>query len=320
LTSALTVTVGFAALIAMTGCGKDSTADKSSQDDLHQVNATKTEDPKNEAVDNLTEPPGPLHAFRNSPEEELIQKNGEWTYVNTCMKKEGMESNMEKPTLDSIKLPDQYTDIDWGIISLQSAKENGYRNGPKPDREPPNDGKEYFMDTWGRFTPAPQYSDEEKARNSVSQKCLSQYGDAKDAYAGFMTNDEGAEEGGIHMTAQAQAKTDPRVLEATQKWSACMKEAGYDFATPKDAASFVWDNKSQYDDPDEKEKKTAVKDFECKKSTNLMTVWYDVLHEKESGLIDQHRPVLEKSRNQANRRVEFAQKVIANNGTSLDIK
>jgi predicted ATP-binding protein involved in virulence len=209
-------------------------------------------------------------------------------------------------------------DYDWGIVSLQNAKENGYREGSKQET-PANDGQEGISISDGKggkkFVP---YKDEaEKEYYKHQPICQSQYTTAMIDYAGTISQDEDKKLSETRTVAKSQAKTDSHVLEATAKWGACMKEAGFDFKTPQDASSFEWTRPQG--DPDEKEKKTAVKDFECKKSTNLMTTWYDVLHEKESGLIDQYRPILEKSKNQEKKWVEFAQKVIANGGTSLDV-
>jgi hypothetical protein len=301
--------------ITLTSCGSGSNTNSSSQNDLHQVNSgetSKSELPENK--DWISEPHGPLKDFRNSEEDELIISIGEWTHANVCMQKAGLTNDSAKPTLDSNKTKILPTiDYDWGIVNLENAKENGYRDG-LPEKNELNGQTEGLldMDEKGNRILRPYKDDNEKEMYQVSGKCLAEYDDAESKFFDFhLTDDENKKDGELITTAKAQAKSDTRVLSKVKEWSTCMKSAGFDYSTPQDASA-----KYDYlhDTIDDQEKRTAVKDFECKKSTGLMDVWYEVLHEKQRNLIDQYRPILEKEKNHDKKRVEFAQKVIASNG------
>jgi hypothetical protein len=296
----------------LTSCGSGSSTNSSSQGDLHQVSSEKSNSELPENKDWILEPHGPLDDFKNSDEDELIIKIGKWTYMNSCLQKVGHTNDKPKPTLDSTKVLLHPIDYEWGIVSLENAKENGYRSGPSSEVIDETGGKDglYFIDDEGGRRVIPYKDDNEKDKYHQMGICDDTYNDAEYKFVGFlMTQDESNKEAELGSTAKTQAKSDSKVLSKVREWSTCMKSAGFDYATPQDASSFAWP-----EEPDEKEKKTAVKDFECKKSTGLMDVWYEVLHEKQRNLIDQYRPILEKSRDQEKKWVEFAQKVIANNG------
>ncbi|MDR1448513.1 MAG: hypothetical protein LBI63_06140 [Candidatus Ancillula sp.] len=299
--------------ITLTSCGSGSNTNSSSQSDLHQVSSgetTKTELPENK--DYIFEPRGPLDDFKNSDEDELIISIGEWTHKNLCLQKVGRTNNDAKPTLDSSK-PKIWPTIDynWGIVSLENAKENGYRPGSEhgdlngqTEGVMSNDGK-------GNTTTRPYKDDDEKESYLQSGACSKEYDNAESKSFDFhLTDDEDKKDVELITTPKTQAKSDTRVLSKVKEWSTCMKSAGFDYATPQEASSFAW----PAEEPEDQEKRTAIKDFECKKSTGLMDVWYEVLHEKQRILIDQYRPILEKEKNHDKKRVEFAQKVIANNG------
>ncbi|WNI31321.1 hypothetical protein [Streptomyces sp. ITFR-6] len=66
------------------------------------------------------------------------------------------------------------------------------------------------------------------------------------------------------------AKRDHNVKNAAAKWKACMRAAGFDYATPWDAAR-KWGAKG---DPVKREIATAVSDVICKKKTGIVTIWF----------------------------------------------
>nr|BFE72341.1 hypothetical protein GCM10020092_056420 [Actinoplanes digitatis] len=74
-------------------------------------------------------------------------------------------------------------------------------------------------------------------------------------------------------TGFAQAETDDRVTAVVGTWSACMKQQGYAFKTPFDAAASA---KIDTPAPSTVEIKTAVADVTCKRKTNLVGVFYGV--------------------------------------------
>ncbi|MEU5107523.1 MULTISPECIES: hypothetical protein [unclassified Streptomyces] len=64
-------------------------------------------------------------------------------------------------------------------------------------------------------------------------------------------------------------KRDQSVRSVVSHWSACMKTAGFDYATPWGAAS-KWGAEG---DPLEREIATAEADVKCKQQTKMVAVW-----------------------------------------------
>jgi len=81
---------------------------------------------------------------------------------------------------------------------------------------------------------------------------------------------------------------DSRFAAAEQSWSACMKDKGFDYATPDDARS---DATQPSTDP-AKQKAIAVADVACKVSTNLVGVGVAVQTAYQQEYIDSHREEL----------------------------
>lgn len=87
---------------------------------------------------------------------------------------------------------------------------------------------------------------------------------------------------------------DSRYLAAAARWSACMKEQGFDYATPKDAQSAAFDYTSPMP---ERERMTLAKaDVECKVSTNLVGVAVAVETAYQNRYIASHQLQLEQMR------------------------
>jgi hypothetical protein len=81
-----------------------------------------------------------------------------------------------------------------------------------------------------------------------------------------------------------KSQTDARVVAAFKKWSACMAQGGYTYADPLQAAA---DHRWSTLAPSQTEIQTAQADVACKKSTNLIGVWYTIESAYESAAIQQ---------------------------------
>ena len=84
-----------------------------------------------------------------------------------------------------------------------------------------------------------------------------------------------------------QSQTDSRVVAAIAAWSACMKQAGYTYASPLDPAADPAFSGPTTSMP---EITTAVADMRCKQSTNLIGIWFTVESAYENAAIAQHLP------------------------------
>lgn len=114
---------------------------------------------------------------------------------------------------------------------------------------------------------------------------------------------EGAPAGANPMLAQqlgmqtyTRSRDDSRVRKASADWSACMKEAGYNFADPKAANDYgtsqVTENGGS-DGADDKEIATAVADVACKKKVNYINTWATVETAYQKELIEKNRGALD---------------------------
>jgi hypothetical protein len=95
----------------------------------------------------------------------------------------------------------------------------------------------------------------------------------------------------IMTTSFAQAESDDRVVAVFGTWSDCMKQQGYAFKTPFDAAASA---NIETPAPSTVEIKTAVADVACKQKTNLVGVFYGVERGYQDSAIQQNIEQLNK--------------------------
>ncbi|MEU9172089.1 hypothetical protein AB0D34_30565 [Streptomyces sp. NPDC048420] len=104
--------------------------------------------------------------------------------------------------------------------------------------------------------------------------------------------------------AQSLSRADSRVRENTEKWSACMRKAGYSATDPMDAADELG-----YTD-DELSSSAAITaakaDVACKKEVNLVGVRYTVETAYQKRLIDKNAETLNLAQQQLEDRLKLA--------------
>jgi hypothetical protein len=85
----------------------------------------------------------------------------------------------------------------------------------------------------------------------------------------------------IQVAMWHKALSDSRLVNGFKYWSACMSQAGYQYASPLDAAG---DPRWPSSGATQTEIQTAVADVRCKQRTNLIGVWYSIEsgYEKEA--------------------------------------
>jgi hypothetical protein len=109
--------------------------------------------------------------------------------------------------------------------------------------------------------------------------------------------------------AQAWAKTmaDSRALAAADKWSACMKERGYDLTHRWDAGNSVQGASAAV------QLKMAKLDLRCALDTNYVDVWYAVDVAYQQRLIDEHEGELQAALKQHAEQLDRAQAILEGN-------
>lgn len=94
----------------------------------------------------------------------------------------------------------------------------------------------------------------------------------------------------IQAEAWHAAQDDPRVVELFADWSACMADAGYQYAAPMQAND---DPQWQRAAGTPAELATATADVACKDALDVVAIWSSVEAEYQQALIDQHAAALE---------------------------
>ena len=91
-----------------------------------------------------------------------------------------------------------------------------------------------------------------------------------------------------------RAQSDPRVLKAFTRWSACMSAHGYSYATPTDAgADPRWPSSGP---ADAAEIQTAEQDLACKQQVNLIGVEVAVESDYENAAIAQNAQAMQQAK------------------------
>lgn len=93
----------------------------------------------------------------------------------------------------------------------------------------------------------------------------------------------------LNDTAYAKAQADPRTVEASGAWSACMKQRGFAYAQPLDAPN---DPRFSGPRPTPVEISTAVADIGCRTRTNLIGVWYAAESAYQNALVEKNATAL----------------------------
>jgi len=102
---------------------------------------------------------------------------------------------------------------------------------------------------------------------------------------------------------------DPRVVGVFAKWSACMKQSGYDYATPITASDDPrW---SQTDMPTQAEIQTAVTDQQCRAQENVVGVWYAVDSAYETQAIEAKAETMSEAKRNIQVQLKNAARVLA---------
>ncbi|MFE5211267.1 hypothetical protein [Streptomyces sp. NPDC056600] len=112
-------------------------------------------------------------------------------------------------------------------------------------------------------------------------------------------NDAGGKVDEVVRATTQQAESDQALTKAVQKWGSCMKEQGFVFAHPREAAGrFLGKGTAKASKPSEgarvsavatdEEKQVAVADSSCNKKAALEQAWLKVIVPLQQEAIDQH--------------------------------
>lgn len=120
---------------------------------------------------------------------------------------------------------------------------------------------------------------------------------------------------GISSLARGNASIDSRVEEATDAWSECMADKGFDFDSPQDAGNFPWTRRDTEDGvADAAEIATAVADVDCKLQVNYVGIFSSVERAYQEQLIEERAEELDGNLRDLREQLVIASQVLATAG------
>jgi len=110
----------------------------------------------------------------------------------------------------------------------------------------------------------------------------------------------------LNYESLAQSQETPEVQRAIGAWSRCMKSKGYEVAIPFEAIDLTNDTGVGSD----KAVTIAVADIDCKKSVDLVSIWFRVDAGIQSKQIEKHQLALEETRKKNEAAIKAAEKML----------
>lgn len=257
------------AAIWLTGCDASPTAAPSATNDTDIVSpAPVATIPLLDTTRGLTLP---TDRYRPTADEQRLVADAIQSVVTRCMSQFGLAWHVPAAH------PPQTHQIDrmYGVGDLETARRYGYH--PPPTAGQPLGGRpsttrsptaaESLALTGGTDT-----SSTYQGRRIPVGGCG---GEAHRLVTGSDDIDPTHLTDTITVAMWERSKSDPRVAAVVKAWSACMHTAGYRYASPLDAGNDHPDWQSAPTAGTD-EIRTAVTDVECKRTTNLIGVWFTV--------------------------------------------
>ncbi len=220
-----------------------------------------------------------------TPEQKLVLNNAFHLKVAQCMKEQGFTFLEPAPKLEVPERAPVLFDGYIGVLDADYAKSYGYQLNPSSigfTDAPARDSEEY---------PSREYELALKEAgnggcNGEAERLIEQNRPSEDESTALL--------GRIYQESLDATYADKRYKKVVKKWSSCMREAGFDYATPLKAFS-AFDGFALTDaepNPSAEEVNTAVRDVECKRSSRLADVFRDVFWNKQFAMAKENRPTL----------------------------
>ncbi|MFJ4324336.1 hypothetical protein ACIP3A_14700 [Streptomyces tricolor] len=310
------------AAAAVTGCSNTSTSPNASTSDLQSAAPVPT--PQAASITGLRLP---ISRYMPSADELALSRRLRTLLVRDCLRRYDAELSdafgkvmqTRQVSIDPLNMARRY-----GLGRIDDARRYGYRPPPArgseegTQRDPAALFRAYSPEQRILLAGAPgRKRGAGGSSGSISYRGQSIprggcYGEAdrRLANSGSMASAAGGVVSTIESRALNQAREDPRVIEATVRWSSCMKKQGYQYRDPYEAAGDTarWRPETRPRASSD-EISTALADMRCKEKTNLLGVWFAVESQYENGLIRQHASELAAVKRQLSAEAEIRQKL-----------
>jgi len=231
----------------------------------------------------------PIDDYRPSAEEQNVILRAEYHAMQNCMAKFGLAFDF--PAW-SVPLENHDYDRLFGVLDLDETHVFGYHlpgeqrmdSGQGTEKKP---GSPSGVDQDTRFL---DVASGDGARE-IDGRAVPRGGCIAEARGAV--NDDGARQALYEEAINYgldQSNRDTRVLDAFGAWSGCMKEQGFDYATPSDAIN---DPKWATPSASKAEIQVASADVSCKNSTNLTGLRVAVASAWQALFIETHQNELD---------------------------
>lgn len=198
-----------------------------------------------------------------------VIRSAEQILTRDCMKHFGLTYRPTKNPAPAVAQDRRY-----GLTDMDSAARYGYRVPPQQETPEASLTKDQIKVLYGKrslgegATKSPGL--EYRGKKIPDEGCL---GSAVLGFRRPYEDKAGAEVASRISTESYETSQKASAVRAVfEKWSSCMKQKSYDYASPMDALqtpAFLRGKLSA------DEKKTAVADVACKQRTDLPEIWFD---------------------------------------------
>ncbi|WP_181787110.1 hypothetical protein [Streptomyces phytophilus] len=244
----------------------------------------------------------PVEAYLQTYPEQVTIQQANNTLQRDCMGRFGFDF---APPAPGSHPPGEYNSANmkrrYGITDLGEARQHGYQP-PEPVEEwtpyePEGEVANYVFDlTVSEGQSAPTGQDyqgmdiPEGGCRGESDRIIGEFGDELASK--------------INVDTFQRLKQDPRAIQVNQEWAACMQTRGYSFTSPLEAIDQAFS--APADGAAQDEISQAVADVECKKSTDLVNVYFSVETEMQEEEIGRQRPALDEQKEKNDQVVQNA--------------
>jgi hypothetical protein len=219
----------------------------------------------------------PLDAYSLNKHDYLLIQKAAWKAIGDCAARFGVAYSAAEPSGVGLPPLSGENGRRYFITSLDEAASHGYRYGPGVQGSSTGNGGK--GGSWTptatelliiRGAPAGQRPPLDSAGMALPPGGCSAEGNTK-VFGNAQSLDSEGLPGTLANDSWNRSSRDSRVVAAESRWSACMGQQGYSFATSRDANNFAWPNPVGA-----AERATATADVKCKFLSNLIGIWWSV--------------------------------------------
>lgn len=216
----------------------------------------------------------PIEAYMPAPSAARTITNVRDDVMDACMSKAGFDGWKPAPDLPNIDGA-SFTDGRYGISDAEQAAKYGYHRDPELMKAYNDAMTEGAVDESG--------ADEGQVRQCAQEADTNVTAAQTDPLVGQ-----------IDIEGYKASLTDPAVVDVFAKWSACMKDKGYTYATPPDVQE-----DPQFTDPENitpEEIATAKADISCRDQYPVAQVWFGAEVKIQQAAIAKNQDALDRIR------------------------